>query len=85
MAGVVRSLGLCAGTVLGPGVLAWMIVRVAQALQWSVFPMMSPERVPEAVAIYVTQWWLTLIGLGLLGAATYSWLYERSHPRPEGY
>lgn len=68
-----------------PGAIADVVVRFFQILQWSLFPMMSPERVPHAVAIYVTQWWLTLLGLALLGAATYSWIYERSHPRADGF
>jgi hypothetical protein len=85
MASTLRVTAFLVAIVVLPGAIADLVVRFFLTLQWSIFPMMSPERVPHAVAIYVTQWWLTLIGLALLGTATYSWFYERTHPRPDSY
>ena len=62
-----------------PGIIADLVVRLLQAMRISLFPLMAPERVPHAMAIYVTQWWMTLIGLALIGAVTHSWFHNRSH------
>ena len=85
MADALRTIAFLIAIVTLPGAIADLLVRFCQTLAGPIFPMMSPDRVPHAIAIYVTQWWLTLIGLTLLGAATYSWIYERTHPRSEDY
>ena len=77
MAELFRTFCCLIAILVMPGALADIVVRLMQLLHVAIFPLMAPERVPHAVAICVTQVWLTLLGVALLGAATHSWFHDR--------
>ena len=80
----IRTIIFLVVVLTGPGVMADLAVRIAQIMRVPVFPLMAPESVPYAVAIYVTQWWVTLICAGFLGALIYLWIPTREDGRPNG-
>ncbi|TAK99343.1 MAG: hypothetical protein EPO08_16600 [Rhodospirillaceae bacterium] len=79
-----RTITFLAALMTAPGAIADLIVRMIQAMHLPMFPLMAPERVPHAVAIYVTQWWMTFIGVAIIAAVTHSWIHNRNNDRANG-